>query len=254
MLDYKDIITKHYSLGLSGREIAKQLSVSKSGVNDFLTTFRECETLGFPLPDGITNYAIANHVYRSVKQPRPRDGGFDLPDFENVHKQMRTRKNMTLSYQRNRYLQNCMNEGHRPYQYRQFCKLYTRWCEENKESMHFTAVPEQKMEVDFAGKTFSLADHLTGELLEVVVFVAMLPYSQYIYAEGMASTKEPQWIALNNHALQYFGGCSVARCLRQLQAGGDCQPGLGCPGTEQGLRRVGGILPHGYPPGKGKEA
>lgn len=206
MLDYKDIITKHYGSGLSGREIAKQLSVSKSGVNDFLAAFKECETLSFPLPEGITNYAIANHVYGAAQPPRIRDGGFVLPNFEDVHKQMYTRKNMTLTYLWNRYLQDCVNAGSRPYQYRQFCNLYGRWCEENKETMHFTAVSGQKMEVDFAGKTFSIVDHLTGELLEIVVFVAVLPYSQYIYAEGMASTKEPQWIAVNNHALQYFGG------------------------------------------------
>ena len=38
------------------------------------------------------------------------------------------------------------------------------------------------------------------------MFVAVLPYSQYIYAEGMISTAEPQWIEVNNHALDYFGG------------------------------------------------
>jgi len=57
-LDYKDIINKHYGLGLSGREIAKQLGVSKSGVNDFLGAFDRCTTLGFPLPDDITNYGM----------------------------------------------------------------------------------------------------------------------------------------------------------------------------------------------------
>ena len=72
--------------------------------------------------------------------------------------------------------------------------------------MHITAVSGQKMGVDFAGKTFRMVDHLTGELLDIVVFVAVLPYFQYIYAEGMTSTREPQWIAVNNHALQYFGG------------------------------------------------
>ena len=36
MLDYKDIITKRYALGMSGSEIARQLNASKSGVNDFL--------------------------------------------------------------------------------------------------------------------------------------------------------------------------------------------------------------------------
>ena len=62
------------------------------------------------------------------------------------------------------------------------------------------------MEVDFAGKTFDLIDSLTGEITTIVVFVAVLPYSQLIFAEGMISTKEPQWIDVNNHALKYFGG------------------------------------------------
>ena len=59
MLDYKDIITKHYALGMSGRKIAESLKVSKSGVNDFLRAFQECPVLSYPLPEGITNYGIA---------------------------------------------------------------------------------------------------------------------------------------------------------------------------------------------------
>ncbi len=47
------------------------------------------------------------------------------------------------------------------------------------------------MEVDFTGKTFELIDKLTGEIMTIVVFVAVLPYSQYIYAEGMVSTANP---------------------------------------------------------------
>ena len=63
LLDYKDIIIKHYALGMSGREIAEELSVSKSGVNKFLAAFKECKTLSYPLPEGITNYGIAAAVY-----------------------------------------------------------------------------------------------------------------------------------------------------------------------------------------------
>ena len=43
MLDYKDIITKHYALGMSGRKIAESLKVSKSGVNDFLRHSRSVQ-------------------------------------------------------------------------------------------------------------------------------------------------------------------------------------------------------------------
>ena len=207
MLDYKDIIIKHYALGMSGQAIAATLSEgSKSGVNRFLAAFKACEKLSYPLPEGITNYGIAAAVYGVDTTATGRDFSYELPDYEAIEKDMSSRKNMTLKVLWNRYVKRCRDSELKFYSYRQFCENYAKWCEENKESLHFNAVIGQKMEVDFAGKTFHMTDPLTGEALEIVVFVAILPYSQFIYAEGMVSTKEPQWIAVNNHALAYFGG------------------------------------------------
>lgn len=70
MLDHKDIIIKHYALGMSGREIARTLLVSKTG-NSFLNAFKECKTLSYPLPEGITNYGIASAV--TAFTPRQAD-------------------------------------------------------------------------------------------------------------------------------------------------------------------------------------
>ena len=205
-LDYKDIIIKHYALSMSGSEIARQTGCSKSGVNDFLRAFKKCEDLQYPLPTGITNYGIAMKVYGSVPGSGSRNENIELPDYEEAAKLMATRKNMTLMFLWNRYKKKCEEEGARFYQYSQYCELYNKWCEENYETAHFDAVIAQKMEVDFAGQTFTMVDPVTGEIMTIVVFVAILPYSQYIYAEGMLSTKEPQWIDVNNHALDYFGG------------------------------------------------
>ena len=205
-LDYKDIIIKHYALSMSGSEIARQAGFSKSGVNDFLRAFKKCEDLSYPLPAGITNYGIALKVYGAVPGSGGRNENIELPDYEDAAKLMATRKNMTLMFLWNRYKKKCEEEGARFYQYSQYCELYNKWCEENYETAHFDAIIAQKMEVDFAGQTFSMTDPLTGEIMTIVVFVAILPYSQYIYAEGMLSTKEPQWIEVNNHALDYFGG------------------------------------------------
>ena len=47
MLDYKDIIIKHYALHMSGRQIAAAIGASKSGVNDFLKAFEQCESLSY---------------------------------------------------------------------------------------------------------------------------------------------------------------------------------------------------------------
>ncbi len=205
-LDYKDIIIKHYALSMSGSEIARQTGTSKSGVNDFLRAFKKCKDLQYPLPTGITNYGIALKVYGAVPGTGGRNENIELPDYEEAAKLMATRKNMTLMFLWNRYKKKCEEEGSRFYQYSQYCELYNKWCDENYETAHFDAVIAQKMEVDFAGQTFSMTDPLTGEIQTIVVFVAILPYSQYIYAEGMLSTKEPQWIDVNNHALDYFGG------------------------------------------------
>lgn len=205
-LDYKDIIIKHYALSMTGSEIARQTGFSKSGVNDFLRAFKKCEDLEYPLPAGITNYGIALKVYGSVQGSGGRNENIELPDYEEAVMLMATRKNMTLMFLWNRYKKKCEEEGVRFYQYSQYCELYKKYCKENYETAQFEAVIAQKMEVDFAGQTFSMTDPLTGEIMTIVVFVAILPYSQYIYAEGMLSTKEPQWIEVNNHALDYFGG------------------------------------------------
>lgn len=220
MLDYKDIIIKHYVLHMSGRQIASALGVSKSGVNDFLKTFESCKGLSFPLPDGITNYGIAELVYgRTVDNGQSRDLSFELPDFEEVEKQMSSRTNMTLTFLWGRYRNRCIADGKKFYSYRQFCSLYLSWSEDHRESLHFNAVIAQKMEVDFAGKTFELTNKLTGERNSIVVFVAVLPYSQYIYAEGMLSVQEAQWLEVNNHALRHFKGVpAVVVCDNCKQA------------------------------------
>lgn len=68
MLDYKDIIIKHYALGMSDREIARTLSVSKTGVNSFLNAFKECQTLSYPLRKASPTTALL--LQFTVRTPR----------------------------------------------------------------------------------------------------------------------------------------------------------------------------------------
>ena len=151
------------------------------GDNEFLKTFEECDNISYPLPNGITNYGIAELVYGNPPGNNSRNPNIEYPDYEDVNRQLSTRKNMTLVFLWNRYKKKCEETGRRYYQYRQFCEHYSEWCDENAETLHFNAVIGEKMEVDFAGKTFEITDPLTGEIHSVVVFVAILPYSQYIY-------------------------------------------------------------------------
>ena len=128
MLDYKDIIVKHFGLGMSGRQIARELGVSKSGVNDVLGAFKRCESLDFPLPEGITNYGIAAKIYGGSPGAVGRGMTYACPDFEEIHKQLHGRKNMTLVYLWNRYMKTCEAEGRKGYQYN------TRMCRDDESS------------------------------------------------------------------------------------------------------------------------
>lgn len=205
-LDYKSIITKHYLLHLSSREIAEQIGASKSGVTGFLSAFERAKGIGYPLPHDITNEGICELVYPHTLSIKTRDTSYELPDFDEVNEEMTRRKNMTLNYLWGKYNRECDVSGKKAYSYRQYCSLFSDWCDENDVSFTMPAYSGQSMEVDFAGNTFEMTDRLTGEIRTIVVFVAVLPYSNRTYAEGMISTKEPQWIEVNNHALDYFGG------------------------------------------------
>ena len=123
MLDYKTIIIKRYALNLSGREIARQIGASKSGVNEFLKAFEECDSISYPLPNGITNYGIAELVYGNPPGNNGRNPNIEYPDYGDVNRQLSTRKNMTLVFLWNRYKKKCEETGRRYYQYR----LYFRY-------------------------------------------------------------------------------------------------------------------------------
>ena len=84
-LDYKSIITKHYLLHLSGKEIAEQIGASKSGVNGFLKAFEQAKGISYPLPPGITNEGIEALVYPSATASHSRDESYQLPDFALIY-------------------------------------------------------------------------------------------------------------------------------------------------------------------------
>lgn len=92
MLDYKSIIIKRYALGLSYKELAEEFSASKSGINDFIRAFERCEKLSYPLPEGITNYAIYELVYGHEPGTNRRNDSHEQPDFPTIFKQMNERK------------------------------------------------------------------------------------------------------------------------------------------------------------------
>ena len=51
----------------------------------------------------------------------------------------------------------------------------------------------------------------TGEIINAYVFVGVMTYSQYAYAEAFIDEKQPAWIRAQVHMYEFFGG--VAKIL-----------------------------------------
>lgn len=50
--------------------------------------------------------------------------------------------------------------------------------------MHIPRKPGDRIEVDWAGDKLYIVDRDTGEAIPVYLFVGVLPFSMYAYAEG----------------------------------------------------------------------
>src|SRR3978361_46299 len=66
--------------------------------------------------------------------------------------------------------------------YSWFCDLYRGWAGRLKPTMRQTHIAGEKLFVDFAGRTGEVVDGLTGEIIPVQIFVAVLGASSLTYA------------------------------------------------------------------------
>ncbi len=84
------------------------------------------------------------------------------------------------------------------YSYSQFCEILHRHRIAAKPSTVLEHSPGDKLYIDFAGRPLSHIDRGTGEEIEVQVFVACLPYSDFGFAMAVPSQRTDDLI----HALQ----------------------------------------------------
>ena len=93
------------------------------------------------------------------------------------------------------YCDQCRDVGEIPYQLTQFKTYYREYVVRNKATMHINRKPGEVMAVDWAGQTAELCDSETGKITTVYVFVAVIPYSGYAYAEAFLSQIQDDWTA-----------------------------------------------------------
>lgn len=210
MLDYIKILRLSYGKKLSGREIAETQGCGKTTINDFLKKFRESEEFSYPLAPTVTNELINQRLYKSRggKSFNKQFREFDCEEiYRKLPKKGETLKHLWLKYDAAGVVTRDDGTILHPYSYRQFCKIFSDWCEERNVTSRIPRYPAQNCELDFAGMSLYLKSELTGEkTTKVTIFVATMSYSNYCYAEGIIKADIQNWISVNNNAFKYFGG------------------------------------------------
>ena len=130
-----------------------------------------------------------------------------VPDFENLRKEL-ARKGVTKSLLWAEYVKEATKLGKPAYSYSQFCFYFQQNNAQHKATMHINRKPAESLEVDWSGDKIPFVD-ASGKQRQAHIFVAVLSYSQYTYAEAFGDEGQDSWITAHIHAFEFFGG--VAR-------------------------------------------
>jgi transposase len=104
------------------------------------------------------------------------------------------------------------------YRKTQFNEHYNLWIKKVNSSMHQEHKSGDKMFVDYAGDKLSFVDQITGEVIPVEVFVAILGSSQLTYVEATMTQRKEDFIGSCENALHYYGGMPLAIVTDNLKS------------------------------------
>ena len=211
MRKVREVLRLRYALGVSERQIAVTVGISRSTVGEYL---RRAAVIGitWPVPEGMDDAEVERRLFTPPTfEETPARG---LPDWTAVHRELK-RRSVTLLLLWEEY----RAEHADGYGYSRFCDLYRQWRATISPTMRQTHGPAEKLFVDFAGDTVPVFDGATGAQRLAHVFVAVLGASNYTFAEARWSEGLADWIGLHVSALHAIGGVPKAIVCDNLKAG-----------------------------------
>ncbi len=210
--DIRTILRLSYEQGLSVRQVAERLRISKTSVSTYLYRAREAGLSCWPLPQEASDDAALERVlFRRMGRP-PND--LTEPDWRAVARELK-RKGVTLTLLWQEYRERHPNG----YGYTWFCAQFS--AHQSRTSPRFRNRHEAgaAMQTDYAGHTIPIIDPQTGEVCEAQIFVALLCASSYTFSRASFTQKLPDWIDSQSRALSFFGGTPKAIVCDNLKAG-----------------------------------
>ena len=206
-------ILHHLSEGKSQRMIAGTLGVSR---NTVASVFTAAMRSGRSYPELLQLDETA--LFQTLFPEKAAEPVWVPPDYEKIHKEL-LRHGVTLRLLWEEYVDACREAKQPPYMYSQFCKRYADYVDQNRLTMHIQHKPGDKLMVDWAGTKLTVYDRYSGAAQTCHLFVAVLPFSMYCYAEAFATMKQEDWITAHIHLYSFLGGSTRLLVSDNLKTG-----------------------------------
>jgi transposase len=200
MRKIREVLRLHYECRCKHREIAASCRVSAATVQAYLRRAEEAN-FGWEQAAGLSDAEVESRLFKYVGRNEPADRAPINCDW--VHRELQ-RRGVTLQLLWGEYQQSVNGTDKRPYQYSQFCDLYTKWRKKRRLSMRQVHRAGEKVFIDYSGVRPQLIDAQTGEVRNVELFVAVLGASNYTYAEATLTQSLPDFVASCIRTLEYF--------------------------------------------------
>jgi len=222
MRKVREVLRLKFECGRTHRQISASCGIALGSVTDYVgraaaagVTWEEARALS----DAEVEARLFRHVGRNEPPARtPIDFGW-------VHREL-TKVAVTMQLLWLEYSEASLarKEPARPYQYSQFCELYTVWRGSLALSLRQVQRAGEKLFVDYSGKRPYIIDATTGEARAVELYVAVLGASSYTFAEATLTQQKEEFAASTVRAFEYFGaapGVLVPDQLRSAVSGPD---------------------------------
>jgi transposase len=199
------------AVGMSHREIAASVGVSRSTVHEYLAR-AEAAGLVWPLPEEIDQAGVDGLLFPppsgELAARRP------VPEWREVHRELKRGRHVTL---RLLWLE-WREDNPDGWGYSQFCWHYQRWLGGQDVVMRLSYQAGERMFVDFSGDKAPFVDPDTGEVCEAEVFVAVLGCSGLLFVEATRGQDLGSWLAAHHHAWNAYGGVATVTVPDNLKA------------------------------------
>ena len=197
--------------GLSQREIAASVGVSKTAVREYLRRAADAG-LAWPLSEATDDAALEAALFPAPIPVEQRP----IPDWRQVHRELRSpRHHVTL-----RLLWMEWKADHPDgWRYSRFCYHYQQWLAAQDVVMRLSYAGGERMFVDFSGDKANWVDSDSGEVHLAEIFVSAPGASGQIFARATRGQDLNSWLGAHVAAWTAYGGVAVLTVPDNLKAG-----------------------------------